>query len=355
MSKKSKLLAFPSTLSLLTALLVSINTLGQELETGGTLRSAAQAQGFLVGASAELKPLGTDPAYAQTLAREYNVLTAANAMKFEPLRPTRSRFAFADADKILDFAAAHGMKLRGHTLVWHDQLPRWLVDGNFSSDEVSAILREHIETVIGHYRGRVYAWDVVNEAIDDQGGLRQTFWSNRLGSDYIAQAFTLARAADPQATLLYNDYGGEALGVKSEAIYGLLKSLKGRGVPIDGIGLRSHFLLEQPPRMSEVAANIRRLAALGLEIQITELDVRMLMPPNEKKLQDQAQIYRAYLDACLVVTNCNTFVTWGFTDKYSWIPQFFPGNGAALPFDQAYRQKPAYHALLQALNNSHRR
>jgi len=197
MSKKSKLLAFPSTLSLLAALLVPINTVGQELEAGGTLRAAAQAHGFLVGASTGLKPLGTDPAYAQTLAREYNVLTPENEMKFEPLRPTRSRFAFADADKILDFAAAHGMKLRGHTLVWHDALPRWLVHGNFSSDEVSAILREHIETVIGHYRGRVYAWDVVNEAIDDQGGLRQTFWSNMLGSDYIAQAFTLARAADP--------------------------------------------------------------------------------------------------------------------------------------------------------------
>jgi endo-1,4-beta-xylanase len=263
MSKKSKLLAFPSTLSLLAALLVPINTVGQELETGGTLRSAAQAQQFLVGAAAGLRPLETDPVYAQTLAREYNVLTTENEMKFEPLRPTRSRFAFADADKILDFATAHGMKLRGHTLVWHGQLPRWLVNGNFSRDEVSAILREHIETVIGHYRGRVYAWDVVNEAIDDQGGLRQTFWSNMLGSDYIAQAFTLARAADPQATLLYNDYGGEALGVKSEAIYGLLKSLKGRGVPIDGIGLQSHFLLDQPPRMSEVAANLRRLAALA--------------------------------------------------------------------------------------------
>jgi endo-1,4-beta-xylanase len=193
------------------------------------------------------------------------------------------------------------MKLRGCTLVWHDQLPRWLVDGNFLRDEVSAIIREHIETVIGHYRGRVYAGDVVNEAIDDQGGLRQTFWSKMLGSDYIAQAF-MARAVDPQATLLYNDYGGEALGVKSEAIYGLLKSLKGRGVPIDGVGLQSHFLLEQPPRMSEVAANIRRLAALGLEIQITELDVRMFTPPNDKKLQDQAQIYRAYLNACLVVS-----------------------------------------------------
>jgi GH35 family endo-1,4-beta-xylanase len=135
MSKKSKLLAFLSTLSLLGALLFSINTLSQELETGGTLRSAAQAQRFLMGAAVGIKPLGTDPAYAQTLAREYNVLTAENAMKFAALRPTRSRFAFADADKILDFTTAHGMKLRGHTLVWHHQLPRWLVDGNFSSDE----------------------------------------------------------------------------------------------------------------------------------------------------------------------------------------------------------------------------
>jgi endo-1,4-beta-xylanase len=242
------------------------------------------------------------------------------------------------------------MKVRGHTLVWHNQNPQWLINGNFSHDEISRILREHIQTVVTRYRGRIYAWDVVNEAIDDSSKQRQTFWSNALGEDYIRQVFLWAHEADPEAKLFYNDYGGEALGPKSDAIYGLLRNLKARDVPIDGIGLQSHFQSEQPPNMEDVATNMRRLAALGLEIHVTEFDVRMALPSSEQKLLTQAKVYRDYLSACVSVSRCKAFLTWGFTDKYSWIPGRFPGMGAALPLDESYQAKPAYRALLDVLN-----
>ncbi len=263
--------------------------------------------------------------------------------------PGAGQFDFADADRIVDFTTAHRMKMRGHTLVWHRQLPRWLVDGNFSKSQVSGILKQHIQTVVGHYRGRVETWDVVNEAIDDGTGLRETFWSKMLGGDYIAQALGWARDADPSAKLFYNDYDGEALGPKSDAIYYLLKSLKRRGLPINGVGLQSHFLLEDPPKMTDVAANMKRLAALGLELQVTEFDVRMTLPTTEQKLQDQAEIYHAYLSTCLSIAKCTAFLGWGFTDKYSWVPEFFEGKGAALPFDEMFRPKPAYRAMAHAL------
>lgn len=328
------------------------NAAGQEL--GTPLRSKAQSRGFLIGAAVDSKPLSDDAAYAETLTQEFNVVTAEGAMKFRSLRPTRDRFDFRDADKIVNFATAQGMKVRGHTLVWHSSIPRWLRDGNFSKDEIATILKEHIQTTIRHFRGSVDAWDVVNESIDDSTGLRQTFWLKALGNDYIAQALIWAREADPRVKLFYNDYGGEALGAKSDIIYNLLKSLKGRGIPIDGIGLQSHFLLESSPKMEDVAANMKRLAALGLDIQVTEFDVRMIVPPTEQKLQDQAQIYRAYLSTCLAIAKCTAFLTWGITDKYSWIPRFFPGTGAALPFDESYRQKPAYRGLAQAFDGSPR-
>lgn len=344
-----------TTLWLLGIILSAGAIVAPEAKAVVTLRSLAQAVKFSVGTAVLSEPLTSDASYAENLAREFNVLVAEDAMKFGAVHPARNRFDFTDADKIANFAAVHGMKVRGHTLVWGQRLPQWLVEGGLSKPQVAAILKQHIRTVVGHYRGRVFAWDVVNEAVDDEGaGLRETFWSKMLGSDYIAQALTWARDADPRTKLFYNDYGGEALSAKSDAIYNLLQSLKGRSVPISGIGLQSHFALEAPPKMSDVAANMKRLAALGLEIQITEFDVRMATPVTDQKLQDQAQIYLDYLRTCLSIANCTAFVSWGFTDKYSWIPFYLAGQGAALPFDERYKPKPAYRAIARALNDSSR-
>ena len=336
-------------LLLLWTILLTGGTIAQDSVSANGLRCGAQARGLLVGAAVAVQPLKNDVTYARTLAREVNIVVAENAMKFAQLHPTQTGYNFADADVIVDFANTYAMRVRGHTLVWHYQIPQWLINGNFPPGEISAILKEHIQTVVGHYRGRIYAWDVVNEAIGDNSTLQETIWLKALGPDYIEQAFVWAREADPQAKLFYNDSGGEALGPRSDAIYSLVRNLKARGVPIDGIGLQSHFSIEQPPNFRDISANLNRLAALGLEIHVTELDVRLSMPPTKEKLRQQATIYRNYLRACLSTSKCRAFVMWGFTDKYSWIPSYFRGKGAALPLDEAYNPKPAYNALFDVL------
>lgn len=315
-----------------------------------TLRSLAQAKGRYVGAAVDPRPLLGEPLYAETLAREFNMVTPENALKFGRTQPSRDRYTFRDADAIVAFARANGMAVRGHTLVWHVVLPRWLTGGAFTREELLAILRAHIATVAGRYRGQIAAWDVVNEALGNDGSWRDTIWYKTIGPEYVDLAFRWAREADPQARLFYNDYDCEGLGSKSDAVYELVKGLRQRGVPIDGVGLHMHVRIDASPEPAEVAANLQRLAALGLEVHITEMDVRIDGAVTEGKLARQASIYKDMLRVCLAAENCRAFVLWGFTDRHSWIPSYFRGWGAALPFDEAYRPKPAYRALMEALS-----
>lgn len=317
-----------------------------------SLRALAQAAGIRIGAAVDIPTLARDPAYARLLAREFNLLTPENAMKFSVIHPERSRYDFSQADALLAFAEAHGMQVNGHVLVWHQQLPDWLTQGNFSRDELKTILREHIETLVARYRGRIASWDVAAEAVAEDGRPRETFWSRGIGADYLALAFRWAHAADPQARLRYNDYGGEGGGAKSDGIYDLAAALRWRGVPIHGVGLQMHVGLEDAPPAEEVRINMLRLAALGLQTDITEMDVMLQQPSNAAALRAQAGIYRAMLQACLAVAQCRSFSTWGATDRYSWIPEFFPGQGEALLFDAAYRPKPANRSIRRVLQSS---
>lgn len=310
-----------------------------------SLRSLAEKCGIYIGAAVERSLLDI-PDYAYTLKQEFNMLTTENALKFGPVHPEPNVYSFSDADYIISFAESNGMKVRGHTLVWHRQLPAWVTQGRYTREEWMNILREHIMTVVGRYRGRIYAWDVVNEAINDDGTLRDTIWLRGIGPEYIELAFRWAHEADPQALLFYNDYGAEGLGVKSDAVYNLVKNLLEKGVPIHGVGLQMHISLENPPNPQEVAANIRRLNELGLEVHITEMDVRIRTPARWEDLVKQAEIYREILKVCLSAENCKAFVMWGFTDRYSWIPSHFSGYGSALIFDETYKPKPAYYYLV---------
>jgi len=312
------------------------------------LRVLAKRCGIYIGAAVERSLLDI-PDYAYTLKQEFNILTTENALKFGPVHPNPDVYSFSDADYIISFAESHGMKVRGHTLVWHQQLPAWITQGKYSREEWINILHEHIMTVVGRYKGRIYAWDVVNEAINDNGTLRDNIWLRNIGPEYIELAFRWVHEADPQALLFYNDYGAEGLGVKSDAVYNLVKSLLERGVPIHGVGLQMHVSLENPPNPQEVAANIKRLNNLGLIVHITEMDVRIKTPPKWADLVRQAEIYYSILKACLSADNCEAFVMWGFTDKYSWIPSYFGGCGSALIFDESYGPKPAYYYIAKAL------
>ena len=241
-----------------------------------SLRTLAVARGFWIGAGdIHIVPLSADAQYRDVLAREFNILTPAVAMKFAQVQPDIDRHTFDTADAIVAFARAHDMRVRGHTLVWHEALPLWLTAGQFGRDHLAAILKDHILTEVGHFRGRVSAWDVVNEGLDSSGDLRDTIWLRALGPDYIDQAFRWARQADPDVPLFYNEFGAEGMGPKSDGLYRLAWGMLARGVPIRGVGLQMHVSLNDGSRPADVAANMRRLAALGLEIQITEMDVRI--------------------------------------------------------------------------------
>ena len=270
-------------------------------------------------------------------------------MKFSVIHPQRDHYDFSQADALLAFAEAHGTQVNGHVLVWHQQLPDWLMQGNFSRDELKEILREHIHTLVTRYRGRVASWDVAAEAVTEDGLPRETFWSRGIGADYLALAFRWAHEADPQARLRYNDYGGEGSGAKSDGIYDLVAALRWQGAPIHGVGLQMHVGIADAPDAADVRINMQRLAALGLQTDITEMDVMLKQPSNAAALRAQAGIYRAMLQACLAVAQCRSFSTWGATDRYSWIPEFFPGQGTALLFDEAYRPKPAYYSVRRVL------
>jgi len=313
------------------------------------LRALAQAKGLRIGAAVSAGPLRDDPAYRDIIAREFNVLTCENAMKFGPLRPSRDTFAFEEADAIVAFAEKHGMAVRGHTLVWHKQLPPWLAEECRSGDAAVDVVRGHIHTVVDHYKGKVFAWDVVNEAVDSSGKWRDTVFLRAFGPDYVKMAFHWAHEADPEAKLLYNDFSADGLNRKSNAIHRLLEDLVQQGVPVHGVGLQMHVTQRDPPDRHRVAANIRRFADLGLEVHITEMDVRLEEPVSEADLEDQARIYRGILEVCVEAEHCDVFVVWGVTDRYSWLPQVFPGAAAPLLFDDNGKSKPAYHALCEAL------
>jgi endo-1,4-beta-xylanase len=304
--------------------------------------------GAAVGGSLVLPESQADP-YAATLAREFNVMTAENDMKHGPLRPSRDEFRFDRADALVAFAERNGMRVRGHTLVWHGQLAQWLTNGTWTPEEAREQLRDHITTVVTHFRGRVAAWDVLNEAIEGDGSRRTTFWSENVGPDYIETAFRLAHEADPDAELFYNDYGMEGINAKSNAAFEMLEDFVERGVPVHGVGFQSHFTAGQLPSRGELLQNFARFADLGLRIHITELDIRMRTPASAQDLQTQANDYARVVDVCLETPACDMIVLWGFTDAASWIPGTFQGWGQALIFDEDYDPKPAYWAVHEGL------
>jgi endo-1,4-beta-xylanase len=310
-----------------------------------TLRQVAEKHDLLIGAA--VRPdLFNKPGYTETLSSQFNLVTAENAMKFENTEPAEGKFDFREADQIVDFALKHKMKVRGHTLVWHQQVADWVTEERCKDAE--SILKRHIAGVAGHFKGKLIAWDVVNEALDDDGKMRDTFWLRCIGPDYIEKAFRWASTADPNAKLFYNDYNIESPGDKAEAAFTLVSNLKKKGVPIDGIGLQMH--LDRVPSDVFLAKYMQRFAAIGIDVHITEMDVRLPMPQQARDLSMQADAYRMALRRCVEAPNCKAFVTWGVGDRYSWIPQFFKGFGSALLFDDDFKPKPAFRAALAELS-----
>ena len=312
------------------------------------LRDHAEARGVRIGTAVDTSVLASDLRYRNIVAGEFSSVTPENVMKWEALEPRRDRLDFTQADRLVAFARRNDQVVHGHTLVWHNQLPAWLTQGSFTNAQLRDLLRQHIRDVVGHFKGRVHAWDVVNEAFNEDGTLRDTIWLRALGPNYIAQAFRWAHRADPAAKLYINDYNVEGINPKSTAMFELVRDLRAEGVPIHGAGMQGHLSL-QYGFPGDLAQNLHRFAAIGVETAITEADVRMALPATPELLARQADYYTRMLQACLGERRCVSFTVWGFTDAHSWVPGWFQGEGAATPLDENYQPKPAYTALRDVL------
>jgi endo-1,4-beta-xylanase len=305
-------------------------------------------------------PFTHDREYRNVLRHQFSSVSPENQMKWEFIHPEQDRYDFGAADAIVDFAERNRQVVRGHTLLWHSQNPAWLEEGDFTDEELRAILHDHITTVVGRYAGQIQQWDVANEIFDDQGNLRtqDNIWIRELGPDIIADAFRWTHEADPEAQLFFNDYGVESDNPKSDAYYALTQELLAQGVPVDGFSVQAH-LSTRYGFPGDLEQNLRRFDALGLETAVTELDVRMDLPengePTDAQLRQQADYYQRALSACLAVDDCNSFTIWGFTDRYSWVPVFFEGQGSATVMTEDFERKPAFYALQSTLRDARHR
>ncbi|GAA4410026.1 endo-1,4-beta-xylanase [Nibrella viscosa] len=357
-------------------------TIGLALFAGGLLLSAATLKPVQPPATPSLKeayknyfPVGvavgprnlTGPE-ADLIVQQFSSVTPENAMKMGPIHPEENRYLWRDADAIVDFAQKNGLKVRGHTLCWHNQTPRWFFTDStgkqVSRDVLLGRLKQHIDAVVGRYKGRIYAWDVVNEAVPDtsEAVYRQSKFYEIIGEDYIEKAFEYAHAADPDAKLFYNDYNTEN-SAKREKIYRLLKKLTAKKVPVHGVGLQGHWSIYEPTRQ-ELETSIRQFAGLGLQVQITELDVSVYPKEHErraKKPTDTSQLtpemvkqqtaqYKMLFDTFRKHKRTLTGVTfWNVSDKTTWLDNFpVPGRkDYPLLFDQNYQPKEAFWGVVK--------
>ena len=336
------------------------------------LRTGAAARGRFIGAYIEPESVRWDQQLRDVAAREFNMLGANVGFGWNQIRPSRDEYKFCGADQLVAFAEANNMRVHAGQLTWGKN-PEWLTEGKFSRDEFIAIMREHIQTVVGRYRGRVQAWNVVNAVLEfaNSGRLEQDdFWMRGIGPEYIDMAFRFAREADPQAILLFNSADDEGTGcaarcgprnadgsrnLKVDGLYEFVKGMRARGVPIDGVGMQAHWGVRLRGPIVDpatVAPQMKRLADLGLDVYITEMDVPLEKPATPAQLTAQAQTYRQMLEVCLAASNCRALIVWGVYDGDSNAQRLdFPTYDAPLLFDKAFRPKPAYEALAEVLRS----
>lgn len=324
------------------------------------LRALGGEADIKVGAAVEPDEVTNDPAYAPVLARDIGSLTAENAMKWGVIHPQPDQWVFAPADEVVALAEARGQRVRGHTLIWGAlQLPAY-VSGAATAAELRGYMADHMATLMGRYVGRIAQWDVVNEPLSGildpptPDGLDDNVFHQLLGPGYIEEALRLARAADPRAKLYMNENGIEVPGPRQDRFYALVQDLLTAGAPLDGIGFQAHLGLIPPaqyPDRAVIEASLRRFADLGLEVELTELDVTLVFRSGDQasRFAFQGDYYRSVVAACLAVPACSGITTWGVSDRYTWLRTFFGFTDWPLPFDDAWARKPAYFGMRAAL------
>ncbi|KAH7382268.1 glycoside hydrolase superfamily [Pyrenochaeta sp. MPI-SDFR-AT-0127] len=284
---------------------------------------------------------------------EFNQVTASNGQKWVHIEPQQNVFNWTLGDQIVDPSKEAGQMRRCHTFLWHNQLPDWLTTGNWTKTTLLAVLENHIKKEAEYYWGDCYAWDVVNEAFNDNGTYRSTIWLDTIGPEYIEHAFRFARKyTSPGTKLYYNDYGIERVNNKSLAVQVLVKDFQKRRVPIDGVGLQGHFTVGRAPLYSDIRASQQLFTSLGFETALTELDVRLELPDNANKTAAQAVIYADSVRACIDEKKCVGVTVWDFWDPVSWVPETFPGQGNACLWDDNLNRKPAYYAVADVLRSA---
>jgi endo-1,4-beta-xylanase len=317
----------------------------------------------------------SDPNLSQITAEQFSVLTPGNEMKWQVVEPQQGTFNWTGADNLVNFAEENNQRVRGHTLVWHNQLPGWLTqgvaNGTISNDQLRDLLHQHITTEVSRYRGRIWQWDVLNEMMTDSNPSQPNpndFWISHLGTGVIADAFRWAHAADPHALLCYNDYniaGEDGSNAKFNAAFTTVQNLVAQKVPIDCVGDQGHLDLQFGFNPVLMTQDLHAFASLGLKVAITEADVRMFVEttdsnqtpivsrtdttPNHTANPAASDWFNGMLQSCLAVKECISFTVWGFADAESWVPGTFRGEGNATIYDVNLNQKPQYTALQQTL------
>ena len=352
--------------------LVSLGTLAFSVATShatvradASLRQRAAARGILYGSAAATYQI-EDHDFASALARETDLIVPEYEMKRGVIEPQPGRYDFSGADRLLAFTDAHGMRFRGHPLVWHHRNPDWLDDA-LQSARSSKLLTDYISAVAGHYRGRVHSWDVVNEALAPEDGrrdsLRETIWLKAFGPSYIDEAFHAARAADPQALLVYNDWGCEAGAPENDRFRGLtldfLERALARGVPIDGLGLQGHLSAFGPQiDQAKLGAFLAQVRSMGLKVLVTEHDVDDHGGPFDIAARDRAvaDASRRFLDAVLDCDATVAVLTWGLTDRFlepeGWRDRLLGAHPRMLPLDDKLARTPMWRAIAASLNRN---
>jgi endo-1,4-beta-xylanase len=332
-----------------------------------TLRALAEAAGIEIGVAVNADLLENNGKYRNIVNTQFSSVTAENVMKWEALNPAPGVYDWEAAEALIANAEANDQVVRGHTLVWHNQLPTWLTTGDYSAEELRAILENHVKTVAEHFAGDIQQWDVVNEIFNDDGTFRETIWYQAYeelglpGEQYVADVFRWANEADPEALLFYNDYNLEFTGPKSNAAYAFVQELLAAGVPIDGVGFQGH--LDTQYGFPDLQNNLQRFADLGLEVALTEVDIRTFVaqkpngtytntPVDPAEAAQQVEWWAWTLEACLAVEACNSYTVWGVSDANSWIPGWFTGQGAGLLYDMHDNPKPQYEALREVLRDA---
>ena len=292
---------------------------------------------------------GSDPRYAQTLTDHFDAITPEWDMKWDHTEPQPGQWNFGPADAVVDYALAHGMSVHGHCLVWSQELPSWVTDGDWTKASLEAVLKQHIQTEVSHFAGRVHEWDVVNEPFNNDGSYTDNVFLRVIGPDYVSLALQWAHEADPSATLFLNDYNIDWPGPKEQAMLTLARQLLADGVPLGGIGMEEHLSLSWAPSPTQLADAMSDFASLGLKLEITESDVDTtgFDGTPAQRITAEAGVFGELASACRAQPACTRFTVWGVSDAVSWLGAAADG----LPFDADYTATPSWQAILDGLVN----